>query len=362
MAEDDILSRADEVRAFILDHVDGHPSDIASVAADHFDVTRQAIHNHLQALEADGLIVSEGRTRAKTYRRPDTNFDFPTKGLQEHDVYLEYVKPLLQDLPENVLSICAFGITEMVNNVIDHSGSHSVHVQVRRTPKMITLIVADTGIGIFRKIQQECQLEDPRLAIFELTKGKLTTDPEHHTGEGVFFTSRLFDRFSILSRELFLGHRRDGDDWLLKDPEGEQDSQVIGTWISMKVDPQSTHTVTEVLDKYTAEEDDYAFSKTHVVVMMAQTGDASFISRSQAKRIVARLEKFREAVLDFEGVDEIAPAFADEIFRVFASQYPNTHLEPINMNEQVTKMVRRVTSAAGLTWLPQLPDQPPKGA
>ena len=60
----------------------------------------------------------------------------------------------------------------------------------------------------------------------------------------------------------------------------------------MKVDPQSTHTVTEVLDKYTAEEDDYAFSKTHVVVMMAQTGDASFISRSQAKRIVARLEKF----------------------------------------------------------------------
>ena len=34
--------------------------------------------------------------------------------------------------------------------------------------------------------------------VWELPKsGKLTTDPDNHTGEGIFFTSRVFDEFEI---------------------------------------------------------------------------------------------------------------------------------------------------------------------
>ena len=38
---------------------------------------------------------------------------------------------------------------------------------------------------------------DKRQALFELSKGKFTTDPSRHSGEGVFFTSRMFDDFEI---------------------------------------------------------------------------------------------------------------------------------------------------------------------
>ena len=339
---DSILSRADEVRAFILEHVDGHESDIPSFAAEHFGVTRQAIHIHIQALEKEGSLVSTGRTRGKIYKRPQTDVTLATDGLSEHDLYQDYVDPILVGLSDNVLSICEYGITEMVNNVIDHSGSSFVKVMTKRTQARVKLTVVDWGVGIFRKIQRDCDLEDMRLAVFELTKGKLTTDPSRHTGEGVFFTSRMFDRFSIWSYEMYLGHSRDGDDWLFNDPDDTKVAE--GTMISMEIDPASTHTRAEVFDKYSAEQDDYAFSKTHVVVKLADMGEASFVSRSQAKRIVSRLEEFREVVVDFEGVAEIGPAFSDEIFRVFASQHPSTHLLPVSMNEQTTKMVSRALS------------------
>lgn len=81
-----------------------------------------------------------------------------------------------------------------------------------------------------------------------------------------------------------------------------------------------------------------------MLVELSKTGEETFTSRSQAKRIVTRLEKFKEVVLDFSDVQEIGPAFADQIFRVFASQYPETHLIPINANEQVTKMIQRALS------------------
>ncbi len=343
---DSVSSRAEEVRDFIVGNVNAHASDIAAFAAGHFGITRQAIHLHLQALVKKGLLVGEGKTKGKTYRRPATVVRLPTDGLSEHDLYLEHVKPLLQGLPHNVLSVCEYGVTEMVNNVIDHSGSNIVEVVASREGGDIVITIEDAGIGIFRKIQNDCGLDEPRLAVFELTKGKLTTDPERHTGEGVFFTSRMFDVFAIESRGLYLGRQRDGSDWLFSPDGTEGGSQTQGTTVRLSIRTDSSHTTQDVFDKYAAEQDDYAFSKTHVVVKLADTGEASFVSRSQAKRIVARLEEFREVMLDFDGVKEIGPAFADEIFRVFAAQHSDTNLVPIKMNEQVTKMWLRTLGRA----------------
>ena len=68
---------------------------------------------------------------------------------------------------------------------------------------------------------------------------------------------------------------------------------------------------------------------------------SALVSRSQAKRVLARLERFKEVVLDFEGVESVTPAFADEIFRVFAAGHPRVHLMPVNDNEQVRQMIQR---------------------
>src|ERR1035437_4558795 len=114
-------------------------------------------------------------------------------------VWTKDVGEALGEQPENVRDIWQYGFTEMFNNARDHSGGTSVYVVIRKTATSAEMIISDNGIGIFPKIQIGLNLLDARHAVFELTKGKLTTDPARHTGEGIFFTSRMFDSFDILS-------------------------------------------------------------------------------------------------------------------------------------------------------------------
>ncbi|MBN9460136.1 MAG: STAS-like domain-containing protein [Burkholderiales bacterium] len=77
-----------------------------------------------------------------------------------------------------------------------------------------TIRISDDGEGIFTRIKRLCQLDDERQSLLELAKGKLTTDPERHSGEGVFFTSRVLDRFAIQSGGLSFSHHKGGLDFL----------------------------------------------------------------------------------------------------------------------------------------------------
>jgi hypothetical protein len=65
------------------------------------------------------------------------------------------------------------------------------------------------------------------------------------------------------------------------------------------------------------------------------------VSRSQAKRVLARFDGIEDVSLDFEDVDEIGQAFADEIFRVFANRHPEVVLKVMNANEHVQQMINR---------------------
>jgi hypothetical protein len=78
-------------------------------------------------------------------------------------------------------------------------------------------------------------------------------------------------------------------------------------------------------------------------VFLAQYGDENLVSRSQAKRLLTRFDKFREVILNFENVEVIGQAFADEVFRVFTNKNPKIRLSYINTNEQVKKMILRAT-------------------
>lgn len=175
-----------------------------------------------------------------------------------------------------------------------------------------------------------------------MVKGKFTTDAQHHTGEGIFFTSRMFDRFVLASGRLALVHVRAGPDWLVEDA----DQAVSGTLVRMVIDPLSTNTDREVFERYASEQDDYAFKRTHVAVALARAEGERLISRSQAKRVMARLDRFREVVLDLKGVDSIGPAFAAEIYRVYGAAQPQVDVRTTNANEQVATMIRRALSAA----------------
>ena len=70
-----------------------------------------------------------------------------------------------------------------------------------------------------------------------------------------------------------------------------------------------------------------------------------YVSRSEARRLLANLEKFSEIVLDFRDVKSVGQGFADEVFRVFASRHPAIVISTENTNPVLDAMIRHVTPA-----------------
>lgn len=336
--------RGERIRRQILSDVINHPRDIAKHIATIFSISPQAVNSHIKQLETDGWLASEGVGKGKRYTLGDLREFANTfqleNGLAEDALWRNHFSFIFEELPENIVDICFYGFTEMVNNVIDHSGANEVYISVIRNKNTITLFVVDNGEGIFKKIKRLCKLSDQRQALFELSKGKLTTDPDNHTGEGIFFTSRVFDKFEIDSKGLNFSHRENKEFDFLDDSIMPIDE--VGTLVYMFIQRDSTRKNKDIFDEYSSGPEDFHFNKTIIPIRLAQYENEKLVSRSQAKRVLTRIDKFQNVIFDFEAVSTIGQAFADEIFRVYAQKNPNIVLFPVNMNEYVSKMVKKV--------------------
>lgn len=333
--------RSAEIEDALLAQVQAHPNDLVRVVAAALNLSRAAVATRARVLIANGYLAKTGTTRP-TYRLGTNRraiIEYTLSGLAEDRVWTRDVAPLLRGLPANIIDISHHGFTEMVNNAIDHSEGERLQVFADRNHSRLALMVSDDGIGIFRKITRALDLPDERLALLELSKGKLTTDPRRHSGEGVFFTSRMFDRFQIASHDLVFDHdASEGDDLLYDiDPRAVR----CGTTVLMEISVGATHTAKQVFDEFSSGPDEYAFAKTVVPVRLARVGDENLVSRSQAKRVLQRVDRFRTVILDFDGVTNIGQAFADEIFRVFANEHPGVELISIHVQPEVQQMIRR---------------------
>ena len=341
-----VRARGEDVRRFILEHLEEHPNNLSKVTAEHFGITRQAVNKHLHRLISEHAILESGKTRNRLYKlapllESRENYKI-TSELAEDRVWRDGVGKTLGDMPDNVRGIWQYGFTEMFNNAIDHSDGKAIDVTIAKTAITTEILIRDDGVGIFKKIQTALNLIDERHAILELAKGKLTTDPKRHSGEGIFFSSRMFDEFDILSSGLFFSHRfSDVHAWLL-----ERDRLQSGTTVWMKLNNHTSRTTAEVFAHHTSG-DEFGFTKTVVPVDLARYGNENLISRSQAKRLLARIELFKVAVFDFENVPTIGQAFADEIFRVFASSHPDIEIYETHANPEVKGMIARARSSAG---------------
>ncbi|MCP4489279.1 MAG: DUF4325 domain-containing protein [Gammaproteobacteria bacterium] len=340
--------RGEKIRRQIVRDVRHHPTDISKHIANIFSITVQAVNNHIKRLELDGWLTSSGTGKGKRYflgdkREHKSLFPLENK-LTEDGVWRNHYSFLFEGIPENVVDICHYGFTEMVNNVIDHSGGQFAYISVKRDKEKILIFVIDDGEGIFKKIKRSCKLSDERQALFELSKGKLTTDPDNHTGEGIFFTSRVFDKFEIDSKGVkFSPDEQYEFDFIMDYNFSKNDA---GTAVYMLMKRDSSRDIQKVFDDYAAP-DEFQFNKTVIPVRLAQYENEKLVSRSQAKRVLARIEKFQNVIFDFEGVSAIGQAFADEIFRVYAKNHPDIVLVPVKMEVNVEKMVNRAISSTG---------------
>ena len=337
-----VRARGEVIRRYILRNVQANPRTISKLTTERFNVSRQAINCHLRRLVDEGSLHQSGKTNNRAYELAavlEWNRIYRINEDPAEDVvWRSDIDEVLGKLPENVQGIWNYGFTEMFNNAKDHSDGSTISVSITKTAVTAEMMIVDNGVGIFSKIQQALGLLDERHAIFELSKGKLTTDPGHHTGEGLFFTSRMFDAFDILSGSVFFSHEfGDEEDWLLERP-----THWNGTVVFLKLNNHTARTSRKIFEKFIGDaENDPSFNKTVVPVQLAQYGNDKLISRSQAKRVLARIEIFSTVILDFKNVPTIGQAFGDEVFRIFPREHPQVNIIPTNANSEVKRMIAR---------------------
>lgn len=336
------------VNEFILRNVEQNPRSIGRLATAEFGLSRTAVNRYLRRLVDDGLLTATGKTNARKYQLKNLadivfKLDDITVSSGEDTVWRFRILPHIHNITKNVLGICQYGFTEILNNVFDHSLSNDVVISFQQNHYKIKIGIIDSGIGIFSKIQKDFNLPDPRSALLELSKGKLTSDRARHTGEGIFFTSRMFDIFQIQSGGLFYSRERtEGDEWLIETDDLYE--PVMGTHVFLEISTDAKWTTTEIFSKYEGEH--LGFRKTHVPIKLGNYPGEQLVSRSQAKRVLARFDQFSEVFLDFHGVETIGQAFADEIFRVFHNDHPDIKIIAIRTEPDVKRVIDRTIQSA----------------
>jgi anti-sigma regulatory factor (Ser/Thr protein kinase) len=313
--------------------------DVARAAG----LTRQAVHRYLRKMVASGELTREGEGRSARYRAREAAFNAHLKreaGLTEERVWNDAraALPRLNEF-ENAANVVAHAFTEMLNNAIDHSGSPTIDVSVvvDADRDAARFEVADQGIGAFENVRRRFGLESGIAALQEISKGKVSTQPERHSGEGIFFTSKMARIFELEANGLL---------WVVDNVRDDQAISEVharaGTTVRFETGLRDAGALEDLFARYSH---DFEFDTSRLVVKLFQYG-VRFVSRSEAKRLLVGLEKFREVVVDFAGVEGIGQGFADEVFRVWVASHPETKLSAENMTPPVAFMVERARRAA----------------
>lgn len=332
---------ATDESALLLAHVQKAGAISTDEAMLELNVSRTTAQRRLRGLVSEGRLEREGAGRAARYVLPQRRWERSLDQLTEDRLWSE-VRPAVRDLglTEHELGAVGYTVTEMVNNAIDHSQGTHVTVTAARSAEGVQLEVIDNGIGVFRHVRETVDLPDDVEAVFVLEKGRFTTQPERHCGEGIFFSSKIPCRYRLESGRIAWITDNDAKDttieWL-REPRS-------GTRVVMVFRHGSVPALADVFRQWT-DPDTLAFDRTRTTVRLALFG-VQLLSRSEARRITTGLEKFRHVTVDFTGVDLVGQGFCDEVFRVFAASHPQVVLQPVGMNESVGFMVDRARRAA----------------
>lgn len=324
------------IKRYILEKIEKSTPSLSKTVAETFDVNTSTIHAYINELVEDNIIKKIKRGEYELVSQENVYELCRKDGDLDNDTYAfdaclyEHIK----EFDKNVQNIWAYTFSEMINNVMDHSMANNVRIIVTQNFMTTSVMIIDNGIGIFKKIQEYFNLPSIDEAICELFKGKLTTDTANHSGEGIFFSSKLMDEFFIASSgKIFTNNKYDGSR-MIDLALGNQK----GTCVFMALSNFTHKTAKEVFDAYANL--DGGFVKT--IIPLKNIFDASPVSRSQAKRVCNRLDKFKEVVVDFENVSWMGQGFAHQLFVVFANSNPDILITPINMNEDIEKMYNHV--------------------
>jgi len=330
----------------ILKYLHDNKSASGIEIAHYLSISRQAVNKHLKQLIQNGKVQKQGNTKSSVYFPSNTKFKrdqiktfkkiYKILNLKEDSIFREIdtFLNLKKNLRQNIFEIIQYAFTEMLNNAIDHSESESCLVEVKIDSYNIEIMIRDYGIGIFFSIFTKFGLDNEYEAVGELLKGKTTTMKERHSGEGIFFTSKVVETSSFRSHKTNLIF-----DNAEKDIYVEQERFINGSEVKLQISRNSKRSLSKIFNQFAPEEYEYSFQRTKVHIKLYLQ---SFVSRSEAKRVLTGLNKFTEIIFDFKDVKKIGQGFADEIFRVFHTRYPDIVINTENVLPTVRQMIKHV--------------------
>ena len=327
-----VRKRGEEIRDFILSNITEN-RNIAALTSEQFGISLPAVYKHIDRLVSEKQVIKKaGRyvLQSKQYKYFYRN----NRTLSEDAVWEKDIKKHFVGVPQNIKNVWVYGFLEIFNNAIEHSRGKTIRVVINENRVFTALSISDDGIGIFKNIKAKFNLIDEKDALLELAKGKRTTDNTRHSGQGIFFSSKVFDEFIIIS------------DGIIFNANAEENPPKTGrsnfsTYVFMRLANNSGKIMKDVFDKFSTEVPG-DFDKTIVPICLANSSD--LVSRSQARRVLSGLELFKEVILDFKDIEYIGQAFADEIFRVFPNMNPDTLITAQNANADVQSMINRAVN------------------
>lgn len=340
--------KRESIKRYMLEKIRMDDVEFMQKTMDNFAISITTVKRYLRECLANQILY-EDRDKKTGYQlavSAHTFFYTRSSCADEDEIYNNDIRPLLEDTSGQAKSIWYYAFTEMMNNALEHSGFGEIQCIVKKDCLYTEISIVDDGMGIYKKVQEHLHRTlgrevTYRDALTELYKGRFTTRPETHSGEGIFFTSKVLNEFAIWSDDAIYAQGCFEKEKFVESHLISYFNRLnhIGTMVVMKLENQTTRTIKEVFDMFAPAEE--GFIKTRIPIAEV-CPYAEPVARSQARRILYRLEEFKQIEFDFEGVEFMGQGFADEVFRVFQNEHPEIELIPIHANPTVLGMVKHV--------------------
>lgn len=343
--------RRESIKRYMLEKIRLDDEKYIVKTAENFQISVTSVKRYMKECVLDGIIESCENTRTG-YCLVTTEQEFSyvrSETESEDKVFYTDIVPLIKGVSAEAENIWSYAFTEMMNNALEHSLSEMIYCRIKKDYLYTEISILDDGIGIFNNIrrflaEKTGKAADYHDAVVELYKGKFTTDSRCHSGEGIFFTSKSLREFAIWSEDAVFSFGCYDKDSLVQSHLVRYYTYLnkIGTMVVMKLENDTNRQLKEVFDMYSSVED--GLFKT-VIPVKAVCPYGEPIARSQARRLLQRLEEFRVVEFDFQDVEFMGQGFADEVFRVFQNKFPDMKLVPVNANEAVHRMVKHILNS-----------------
>ncbi|MBL50895.1 MAG: hypothetical protein CMG57_02920 [Candidatus Marinimicrobia bacterium] len=330
------MDSSEQIKQFILENLSGHQKDIIKASIRKFGLSRQAILKHMHTLINEERVVAHGKTRDRFYElKPIVNFT-KTINLNEptsaYAILKSQILPNLKIVRKNIFEICEYSFRAILVNAMDHAQATKLNYKLFISPTEIHFVLNDNGIGIFEKLNQSLSLNNTKIAAVEIAKGHITTDPENHSGDELMTVIHLFDKVKIDASGIRLVFQNKQNEWNVF-----ASSQQKGTRIHLEIKTNSKRTCQKVFHQIFEKE----YNMVRIPVNLIREKNEQVNSRIQAQSLLHNIRNISKIEFDFQNIELIGPAFADELVRKTKQKNQFADIKWINSNKIVDVLMSR---------------------